>query len=182
MRPASTRRRAFVTMLPAALAVLYGCGSVTPGPDEAQRPPDGPPAPDFTGGGAWINTAPLTLEELRGRVVLVDFWTYGCYNCQNTLPAMRDWWATYKDRGLVIVGVHTPEFEHERDLENVRITRCGSGAPTGITTGRTSTWSITAAGSSMTGSARAHMTSPSAGSPMPWPPDRPPNASVKHAV
>jgi thiol-disulfide isomerase/thioredoxin len=107
-------------MLPAALAVLCGCGSVTPGRDEAQRPPDGPPAPDFTGGGAWINTAPLTLEELRGRVVLVDFWTYGCYNCQNTLPAMRDWWATYKDRGLMIVGVHTPEFEHERDLENVR--------------------------------------------------------------
>jgi thiol-disulfide isomerase/thioredoxin len=84
--------------------------------------PDGPIAPGFDGGGAWVNSEPLALAELtkQGKVVLVDFWTYGCYNCQNTLPYVKQWWAKYKDQGLVIVGVHTPEFKHERVLENVR--------------------------------------------------------------
>jgi thiol-disulfide isomerase/thioredoxin len=82
--------------------------------------PPGPPAPGFDGGGAWINSEPLTLAGLRGRVVLVNFWTYGCINCKNTLPAVRGWWEQYNDQGLVIVGVHTPEFRHEHDLENVR--------------------------------------------------------------
>jgi thiol-disulfide isomerase/thioredoxin len=87
---------------------------------DAKTLPDGPPAPDFVGGGAWLNTEPLTLTGLRGKVVLVDFWTYGCINCRNTLPAMRSWWDSYRDKGLVIVGVHTPEFAHEHELENVR--------------------------------------------------------------
>ena len=82
----------------------------------------GPPAPELSGGGAWINSEPLTLASLQqqGKVVLVDFWTYGCYNCANTLPYVKQWWDKYKDQGLVIVGVHTPEFASERVLENVQ--------------------------------------------------------------
>jgi thiol-disulfide isomerase/thioredoxin len=84
--------------------------------------PSGPVAPEFDGGGAWVNSEPLKLADLtgKGKVVLVDFWTFGCYNCRNTLPYVKQWWAKYKDQGLVIVGVHTPEFDSERVLENVR--------------------------------------------------------------
>lgn len=83
---------------------------------------DGPVAPGFDGGGAWLNSAPLALPDLtkQGKVVLVDFWTYGCYNCQNTLPYVKQWWERYKDQGLVIVGVHTPEFQAEHELANVQ--------------------------------------------------------------
>jgi cytochrome c biogenesis protein CcdA/thiol-disulfide isomerase/thioredoxin len=80
-------------------------------------------APDFTGNDRWFNTranAPLHLDGLRGRVVLIDFWTYTCINCIRTLPYLRAWDARYRDRGLTIVGVHTPEFVFEREAENVR--------------------------------------------------------------
>lgn len=76
-------------------------------------------APEFANG-SWINSDPLTLEKLRGRVVLVEFWTFGCYNCRNTLPSVKDWDARYRDRGLTIVGVHTPETDSEYSLDNVR--------------------------------------------------------------
>lgn len=76
-------------------------------------------APDFIPGGQWLNSKPLTIEELRGKVVLVDFWTYTCINCIRTLPYLTSWWNKYKDQGLVIVGVHTPEFEFEKDLNNL---------------------------------------------------------------
>ena len=93
--------------------------------------PTGPLAPGFDGGGTWINSAPLTLAELRGKVVLVNFWTYGCYNCQNTLPYEKVWWDKYKDQGLVIVGVHSPEFSAEQKLENVQeaVAKAGIGWP-----------------------------------------------------
>ena len=78
-----------------------------------------PAAPEFASGD-WINSEPLTVKSLRDRVVLVDFWTFGCYNCRNTLPAIKDWDARYRDKGLTIVGVHSPEFDEERKLENVR--------------------------------------------------------------
>jgi thiol-disulfide isomerase/thioredoxin len=80
-------------------------------------------APDFTGNDRWFNTganAPLRLDGLRGRVVLIDFWTYTCINCIRTLPYLRAWDGRYRDRGLTIVGVHTPEFVFEREAENVR--------------------------------------------------------------
>ncbi len=77
-------------------------------------------APDFSGGGQWLNSEPLTIQALRGKVVVVDFWTYSCINCQRTLPYLRAWWEKYRDRGLVIVGVHTPEFEFEKDIDNLR--------------------------------------------------------------
>lgn len=80
----------------------------------------GPVAPEIIPGGEWFNTSPLTLEELRGKVVIVDFWTYSCINCQRTLPYLKDWYEKYKDRGLVIIGVHAPEFEFEKNKNNVK--------------------------------------------------------------
>src|SRR5919108_2637454 len=68
----------------------------------------------------WINSPPLTVTGLRGTVVLIDFWTYTCINWLRTLPYVRAWAEKYQDRGLVVVGVHTPEFDFEHDLDNVR--------------------------------------------------------------
>ena len=76
-------------------------------------------APGFEGGGRWINSDQLRLEELRGKVVLVDFWTYSCVNCIRTLPYLREWYEKYEDKGFIIVGVHSPEFEFEKDYDNV---------------------------------------------------------------
>jgi cytochrome c biogenesis protein CcdA/thiol-disulfide isomerase/thioredoxin len=78
------------------------------------------PAPDFHGIARWLNSEPLTLRELRNRVVLVDFWTYSCINCLRTLPYIRAWDERYRDAGLTIVGVHSPEFAFERVESNVR--------------------------------------------------------------
>jgi thiol-disulfide isomerase/thioredoxin len=77
-------------------------------------------APNFAGISNWFNSAPLSMADLRGKVVLVDFWTYGCVNCVNTLPHVTELYAKYKDRGLVVVGVHTPEFPFERSASNVQ--------------------------------------------------------------
>jgi len=77
-------------------------------------------APNFTGISNWFNSAPLNIADLRGKVVLVDFWTYGCVNCVNTLPHVTELYAKYRDRGLVVVGVHTPEFPFERSASNVQ--------------------------------------------------------------
>ena len=76
--------------------------------------------PAFDGATGWLNSSPLTPAELRGRVVLVDFWTYTCINWLRTLAFVRAWSERYRDRGLVVIGVHTPEFPFERDVENVR--------------------------------------------------------------
>lgn len=81
--------------------------------------PKGVVAPDIIQGGEWFNSQPLTLSQLKGKVVVIDFWTYSCINCLRTLPYLRDWWEKYKDQGLVIIGVHSPEFEFEKDAENV---------------------------------------------------------------
>ncbi|MEP7166700.1 MAG: cytochrome c biogenesis protein DipZ [Candidatus Woesebacteria bacterium] len=78
------------------------------------------PNPTFSGGGTWINSEPLNFNtNLKGKVVLVDFWTYSCINCIRTLPYLKDWYAKYKDKGFVIIGVHSPEFEFEKNTENV---------------------------------------------------------------
>jgi cytochrome c biogenesis protein CcdA/thiol-disulfide isomerase/thioredoxin len=80
-------------------------------------------APNFTGITAWLNTPggrPLTMQELRGKVVLVDFWTYSCINCQRTLPHVESWYREYAKDGFVVVGVHTPEFAFEHVVSNVR--------------------------------------------------------------
>jgi cytochrome c biogenesis protein CcdA/thiol-disulfide isomerase/thioredoxin len=78
------------------------------------------PAPNFTGISNWINSKPLTTADLRGKVVLVDFWTYSCINCLRTLPHLKAWDAAYRKAGLEIVGVHTPEFAFEHVVSNVR--------------------------------------------------------------
>ncbi|MBS1970450.1 MAG: cytochrome c biogenesis protein DipZ [Bdellovibrionales bacterium] len=75
--------------------------------------------PSIDGAVAWLNSPPLTNAELKGKVVLIDFWTYSCINCLRTLPYMKAWNEKYKDKGLVIIGVHTPEFAFEKDLKNV---------------------------------------------------------------
>jgi thiol-disulfide isomerase/thioredoxin len=77
-------------------------------------------APNFVGISNWFNSGPLSMASLRGKVVLVDFWTYGCVNCVNTLPHVTQLYAKYRDRGLVVVGVHTPEFPFERSASNVQ--------------------------------------------------------------
>jgi thiol-disulfide isomerase/thioredoxin len=77
------------------------------------------PAPELAGIERWLNSEPLTLASLRGKVVLVDFWTYSCINCLRTLPHVKGWHARYKDQGLVVIGVHTPEFAFERLTRNV---------------------------------------------------------------
>ncbi len=77
-------------------------------------------APDFVVGGKWLNTdKPLSIRDLRGKVVLVDFWTYTCINCIRTLPYVTSWYEKYKDKNFVVVGVHTPEFEFEKKADNV---------------------------------------------------------------
>jgi cytochrome c biogenesis protein CcdA/thiol-disulfide isomerase/thioredoxin len=90
--------------------------------------------PDLSGAVAWINSPPLTPEALKGKVVLVDFWTYSCINCLRTLPYIRAWAEKYKDAGLVVLGVHTPEFAFEKDESNVRkaVTELKVGYPVAL--------------------------------------------------
>lgn len=76
-------------------------------------------APDLVGISHWLNSEPLSMTQLRGKVVLVDFWTYSCINCIRTLPHLTEWYEKYKDQGLVIIGVHTPEFAFEKVTANV---------------------------------------------------------------
>ena len=84
-----------------------------------QGSPAGTKAAEFQGIHQWLNSQPLTLAGLQGKVVLVDFWTYTCVNCIRTFPYLKDWYARYADDGLVIVGMHSPEFEFEKITENV---------------------------------------------------------------
>jgi thiol-disulfide isomerase/thioredoxin len=77
-------------------------------------------APEFPSGISWLNSPPLTMKRLRGKVVLIDFWEYTCVNCIRTFPYLLEWDRRYRDKGLVIIGVHTPEFQFARQAENVR--------------------------------------------------------------
>jgi thiol-disulfide isomerase/thioredoxin len=79
----------------------------------------GAPAPEISGQ-AWINTDPLRLADLKGKVVLVEFWTFGCFNCRNIEPHVKEWHQKYADKGLVVIGVHTPETDFERYVKNVQ--------------------------------------------------------------
>lgn len=91
----------------------------TPSPKVVSLPVEGR-MPSLAGATAWIGSAPLTTQELRGKVVLVNFWTYSCINCLRSLPYIRAWEARYREQGLVVVGVHAPEFAFEKNLDNVR--------------------------------------------------------------
>lgn len=77
-------------------------------------------APAIAGIQAWINSPPLNLSNLKGKVVLIDFWTYSCINCIRTFPYLKNWYAKYRDKGFIIVGIHSPEFAFEHDLKNVK--------------------------------------------------------------
>ena len=103
-------------------AVIPGiCDEATPtAPVKVAAASQAVTAPDFAGISNWFNSKPLSIADLRGKVVLVDFWTYGCVNCVNTLPHVTELYAKYRDKGLVVVGVHTPEFPFERSASNVQ--------------------------------------------------------------
>jgi len=79
----------------------------------------GKPAPDIVNE-VWLNSAPLRMAELKGKVVMVEFWTFGCYNCRNVEPYVKQWHQKYADKGLVVIGVHSPEFSYEHDFAKVK--------------------------------------------------------------
>lgn len=79
----------------------------------------GIPAPDIASR-TWLNSEPKRMADLRGKVVLVEFWTFGCRNCRNVEPYVKDWHKKYSSQGLVVIGVHSPEFDYEHDIENVK--------------------------------------------------------------
>ena len=91
-----------------------------PAPTQAGEIAEGPKAPELTGTQSWINSEPLRIQDLKGQVVLIDFWTYTCINCIRTFPYLKIWHSKYADDGLVIIGVHAPEFQFEHVLENVQ--------------------------------------------------------------
>lgn len=105
----------------------FGCASQSPTQEQADSAmskfttlPDLGPAPELTND-TWLNVDwPLRLADLRGKVVLVEMWTFGCINCQNVMPALKEWHGKYKDQGLVIIGNHYPEFSYEEDLANLK--------------------------------------------------------------
>jgi thiol-disulfide isomerase/thioredoxin len=79
----------------------------------------GKKAPELMSG-VWLNSKPLSLEAQRGKVILLQFWTFGCYNCKNTLPFIKDYYDKYEKSGLIVIGVHTPEFDYEKSESHVR--------------------------------------------------------------
>jgi thiol-disulfide isomerase/thioredoxin len=107
--------------------ILFGCSSaqadVQPVDSAMQKTaslPDLGPAPELTND-TWLNVdSPLHIADLRGKVVIIEMWTFGCINCQNVMPSLKEWHSKYKDAGLVIIGNHFPEFSYEKDLENLK--------------------------------------------------------------
>jgi len=118
--------KSIVATFALSLSLLAGCA---PG---AQAEPARPtPAPEFTGISNWLNAPPQTIAGLKGKVVLVEFWTYSCINCIHVLPHVKQWDERYRDQGLTVIGVHTPEYDEEHSTENVRraIERFGIAYP-----------------------------------------------------
>lgn len=114
-------RRSSILIFAAAAALAAVIGVRVSERAVANELGDAPPAPEFTHSAEedWINSPPLTLEALRGQVVLVDFWTFGCWNCYRSFPWLHSLEARFADRGLSVVGVHSPEFKHERERAKV---------------------------------------------------------------
>ncbi len=121
------RRNMFIGVLVAIVVVgatVYATGLsrrlVAPfGSSAEYKSSESATAPELAAGD-WINSEPLKLKDLRGRVILIEFWTFGCYNCRNTLPHIKDWDTRYREQGLTVIGVHSPEFAEERIVENLR--------------------------------------------------------------
>jgi len=107
--------------------ILFGCApqqgdtqAVDSSMPKLASLPDLGPAPELTND-TWLNVpSPLRLADLRGKVVIVEMWTFGCINCQNVMPSLKEWHSKYKDQGLVIIGNHYPEFSYEEDLSNLK--------------------------------------------------------------
>jgi len=78
------------------------------------------PLPEFQGISQWLNSPPLQIADLKGKVVLIQFWTFACINCQRTLPYITRWHREYQSQGLQIIGIHAPEFPYERDINNIQ--------------------------------------------------------------
>jgi thiol-disulfide isomerase/thioredoxin len=116
-------RRYFLTTMFKTIAAtqlgMLGCTKQHATPATAELPIIGE-LPSLVGAIAWLNSQPLTVDELRGKVVLINFWTYTCINWLRQLPYVRAWAEKYKDQGLAVIGVHTPEFEFEKNIDNVR--------------------------------------------------------------
>jgi thiol-disulfide isomerase/thioredoxin len=110
-----SRRRALIAL---SLALAAPLSHAAGGRGSASRRYGA--APEFAGIETWLNSEPLSMAALRGQVVMVDFWTFACINCVHVLPHVVQWHEKYKDRGLVVVGVHTPEFAFERETANVK--------------------------------------------------------------
>ncbi len=107
--------------------ILFGCSSARDGVQQMDSPmlktaslPDLGLAPELTND-TWLNVdAPLRLADLRGKVVIVEMWTFGCINCQHVMPSLKEWHSKYNEQGLVIIGNHFPEFSYEKDLQNLK--------------------------------------------------------------
>jgi cytochrome c biogenesis protein CcdA/thiol-disulfide isomerase/thioredoxin len=151
-RHAAVLHRGFgALVLVTALAMLQGAdvaatawlSGLLPAAEAARPPalPQGEEPPELAGIEAWLNSQPLRMSELRGKVVLVDFWTFDCSNCIRTLPSVKRWHERYAGEGLVVIGVHTPEFAFERERENVEsaIRRHGITYPVALDN-RYATW------------------------------------------
>jgi thiol-disulfide isomerase/thioredoxin len=110
----------FAVILITLLAACAPAAQAAPHPATAAQYPDLGAAPELTNT-VWLNAAtPLRLADLRGKVVLLDMWTFDCINCQHVIPSLRDWYGKYKDQGFVVIGNHFPEFGFERDLGNLK--------------------------------------------------------------
>jgi thiol-disulfide isomerase/thioredoxin len=106
--------------------ILFGCASNSSSSQADSAAaihaslPDLGPAPELTNT-TWLNVdSPLRIADLRGKVIIVEMWTFGCINCQHVMPALKEWHSKYADKGLVIIGNHYPEFSYEADLENLK--------------------------------------------------------------
>ena len=107
--------------------LLFGCASQASSQSQADSAmpklaslPDLGPAPELTNE-TWLNVdSPLHIADLHGKVVIVEMWTFGCINCRNVMPSLKEWHSKYADQGLVIIGNHFPEFSYEQDLENLK--------------------------------------------------------------
>ncbi len=129
-RLAAALERKVIEGVPALLESVVGSARA----DSIKHLPDLGAMPSLQGATQWLNGPPLTNEQLLGKVVLVDFWTFDCINCRNSLPYVNQWAARYADKGLVVIGVHTPEYPFERKIDNVReaIDRLGVKHPVAV--------------------------------------------------
>ena len=113
-----------ITIIVLFLALLFSMDFISGSEKSADRSSDiiknTDKAPEIKGE-KWINTdKELSLEDLRGKVVLIEFWTFGCYNCKNTLPKMKEWYSKYTGDSFEMIGIHCPEFDRERNFDNVK--------------------------------------------------------------